>query len=159
MNAPVYISGKCYWASVIEPNTKYEPAWQIDISVDDENRSVIEAASIPIMNNESDRGKTYDRGDFIRAKRKVSRSDGSMRNSPSVIDSQNNPWNGKLIGNGSRVNVKAFPFDWDYGGKTGRSVDLAAVQVVELIEYTREPVEDFTPVEGGYIQEENIPFN
>ena len=28
-----------------------------------------------------------------------------------------------------------------------------------VIEYTREPVEDFTPVEGGYIQEENIPFN
>ena len=153
MNDPVYISGKCYWASVIEPNTRYEPAWQIDISVDDENRSVIEAASIPIMNREDDRGE------FIRAKRKVSRPDGSMRNAPSVIDSQNSPWNGKLIGNGSKVNVKAFPFDWDYGGKTGRSVDLAAVQVVELIEYTREPVEDFTPVEGGYIQEENIPFN
>jgi len=153
MNDPVYISGKCYWASVIEPNTRYEPAWQIDISVDDENRSVIEAASIPIMNREDDRGE------FIRAKRKVSRPDGSMRNAPSVIDSQNSPWNGKLIGNGSKVNVKAFPFDWDYGGKTGRSVDLAAVQVVELIEYTKEPVEDFTPVEGGYIQEENIPFN
>jgi len=153
MNDPVYISGKCYWASVVEPNTKFEPAWQIDICVDDENRSVIEAASIPIMNREDDRGE------FIRAKRKVSRPDGSMRNAPSVIDSQNSPWNGKLIGNGSRVNVKAFPFDWDYGGKTGRSVDLAAVQVVELIEYTKEPVEDFTPVEGGYIQEENIPFN
>jgi hypothetical protein len=153
MNDPVYISGKCYWASVVEPNTKFEPAWQIDICVDDENRSVIEAASIPIMNREDDRGE------FIRAKRKVSRPDGSMRNAPSVIDSQNSPWNGKLIGNGSKVNVKAFPFDWDYGGKTGRSVDLAAVQVVELIEYTKEPVEDFTPVEGGYIQEENIPFN
>jgi hypothetical protein len=153
MNDPVYISGKCYWASVVEPNTKFEPAWQIDICVDDENRSVIEAASIPIMNREDDRGE------FIRAKRKVSRPDGSMRNAPSVLDSQNNPWNGKLIGNGSKVNVKAFPFDWDYGGKTGRSVDLAAVQVVELIEYTKEPVEDFTPVEGGYIQEENIPFN
>ena len=29
-----------------------------------------------------------------------------------VKDSQNNAWDGKLIANGSTVNVKAVPFEW-----------------------------------------------
>ena len=29
------ITGKCKWASISAPNTTYEPAWQIDVSLDD----------------------------------------------------------------------------------------------------------------------------
>ena len=151
MNDPIYISGKCHYASIIEPNTKFDPVWSIQVEVDEDNRSVIEGAGLPINN------KDDDRGDFVTIKRKVLRADGSQRSAPFVKDSQNNPWNGKLIANGSTVNVKATPYEWNYAGKSGVSADLAAVQVVDFIEYTRSD-QDFEPVEGGYVQEDNIPF-
>ena len=151
MNDPIYISGKCHYASIIEPNTKFDPVWSIQVEVDEDNRSIIEGAGLPINN------KDDDRGDFVTIKRKVLRADGSQRAAPSVKDSQNNPWNGKLIANGSTVNGKATPYEWNYAGKSGVSADLAAVQVVDFIEYTRSD-QDFEPVEGGYVQEDNIPF-
>ena len=154
MNDPIFITGKCYYASITEPNTKFEPVWQINIQVDDDNRSVIEAAELPI-NNKGD-----DRGDFVTIKRKVLRKDGTQRQPPIIKDSQNNLWGGKLVANGSTVNVKAVPFKWEYAGKSGVSADLAAVQVVDFIEY-KDGTEDFAPVEGGYVQEaasEAVPF-
>jgi hypothetical protein len=78
------------------------------------------------------------------------------------VDSQNNPWDKKLIGNGSVVTVKALPFEWNYAGKAGTSADLAAVQVVELVEYAMD--KDFDVVEGGYVNNaasemsDDIPF-
>ena len=152
MNDPIYLTGKCHYASITEPNTKFDPVWSIQVEVNDENRSVIEEANLPITN------KGDDRGDFVTIKRKVHRKDGSSRQPPIVKDSENNLWNGKLIANGSLVNVKAIPYDWDYAGKSGVSADLAAVQVVDFIEY-KASMEDFEPVEGGYVQtSEEVPF-
>ena len=123
--------------------------------IEDNNRSVIESAGLTISN------KGDDRGDFVTIKRKVSRKDGTQRQGPMVKDSQNNAWDGKLIANGSLVNVKAVPFEWNYAGKSGVSADLAAVQVVDFIEYTSGADNDFDVVEGGYVTEtasEEIPF-
>ena len=145
MLEPIYLSGKCHYASVVEPNTTFEPTWQIDIALDKESKKLVEAAGLSIKN------KGDDRGDYVTLKRKVLRKDGSRRRAPSVKDSQNNPWDSKPIGNGSTVNVKALPFDWSYAGKTGRSADLTAVQVVDLIEYN---TDDFDVVEDGYINTE-----
>jgi|TARA_R110000824_G_scaffold42966_1_gene125827 hypothetical protein len=150
MNDPIYLTGKCHYASLIEPNTKFDPVWTIQIEVNDENRPVIEGANLPIAN------KGDDRGDFVTIKRKVFRKDGSQRQAPIVKDSQNNPWDTKLIANGSLVNVKAIPYEWDYAGKSGVSADLAAVQVVDFIEYTASR-EDFDPVDGGYVTDSSIP--
>ena len=145
MLEPIYLSGKCHYASVVEPNTTFEPTWQIDIALDKESKKIVEEAGLNIKN------KGDDRGQYVTLKRKVLRKDGSRRQAPSVKDSQNNPWDSKLIGNGSTVNVKALPFDWNYAGKTGRSADLTAVQVVDLIEYS---ADDFDIVEDGYINTE-----
>ena len=32
---PIMLTGKVYWASVVEPNTTYEPAWQVDMCIED----------------------------------------------------------------------------------------------------------------------------
>jgi hypothetical protein len=50
MNDPIYITGKCHYASITEPNTKFDPVWSIQIEVDDNNRSVIESAGLTISN-------------------------------------------------------------------------------------------------------------
>lgn len=150
----IYITGKCHYASITDPNTKFEPVWSIQVEVNDDNRSIIEEAGLSVAN------KGDDRGDFVTIKRKVLKKDGTQRQAPIVKDSQNNNWDGKLIANGSTVNVKALPFDWSYAGKSGVSADLAAVQVVDFIEYSTDGV-DFDVVEGGYVTpivEEDIPF-
>jgi len=155
MNDPIYITGKCHYASIVEPNTKFEPVWSIQVEVDENNRSIIESAGLPISN------KGDDRGDFVTIKRKVMRKDGTSRQGPVVKDSQNNDWDGKLIANGSTVNVKAVPFEWTYAGKSGVSADLAAVQVVDFIEYSGGGGDDFEVVPGGYVTEnskEEVPF-
>ena len=154
MNDPIYITGKCHYASITEPNTKFEPVWSIQVEVNDDNRSIIEKAGLSVAN------KGDDRGDFVTIKRKVLRKDGTQRQGPVVKDSQNNNWDGKLIANGSTVNVKAVPFEWSYAGKSGVSADLAAVQVVDFIEYSSAG-DDFDVVPGGYVTpvvEEDIPF-
>ena len=63
MNDPIYITGKCHYASITEPNTKFDPVWSIQVEVDDNNRSVIESAGL--IANKGD-----DRGDFVTIKRK-----------------------------------------------------------------------------------------
>ena len=52
----------------------------------------------------------------------------------------------KIVGNGSRVKVMYKPYEWNFKGKKGVGLDLQAVQVLDLIEYT--PKEDFD-VEAG----------
>ena len=154
MNDAIYITGKCHYASITEPNTKFEPVWSIQVEVNEDNRPIIEKAGLSIAN------KGDDRGDFVTIKRKVLRKDGTQRQGPVVKDSQNNNWDGKLIANGSTVNVKAVPFEWSYAGKSGVSADLAAVQVVDFIEYSSAG-DDFEVVPGGYVTEtveEDIPF-
>ena len=41
---PVVFSGKCHYACITEPNTKFEPVWSILVEVDDDNRKIIEDA-------------------------------------------------------------------------------------------------------------------
>ncbi len=164
-NNTVIISGNCKWACLNEPNTTYAPVWSIQVLVDDNNRSVIENGfydendgnyyPIPISTNK-------DGEEVVTIKRKVDKADGSKRNAPFVKDSQNNPWDGKLIANGSTVNVKAVPYEWSYAGKSGISADLAAVQVVDFIEYSN-GADDFEVVPGGYVAntstlDDDIPF-
>tara|TARA_R100000030_G_C3200944_1_gene110877 strand:- start:175 stop:636 length:462 start_codon:yes stop_codon:yes gene_type:complete len=153
MNDPVYITGKCHYASITEPNTKFDPVWSIQVEINDDNREVVEKSGLKVAN------KGDERGDFVTIKRKVHRKDGTQRNAPLVMDSQNNRWNNdKKIANGSTVNVKAIPYEWDYAGKSGISADLAAVQIVDFIEYSGNQ-QDFAPVDGGYVQEaEAVPF-
>jgi len=153
MNDPIYITGKCHYASITEPNTKFDPVWSIQVEINDDNREVVEKSGLKVAN------KGDERGDFVTIKRKVHRKDGTERNAPLVMDSQNNRWNNdKKIANGSTVNVKAIPYEWDYAGKSGISADLAAVQIVDFIEYSGNQ-QDFAPVDGGYVQEaEAVPF-
>lgn len=136
------ISGKAYWASILSPNTTYEPVYSVDVCLDEDTKSLVESLGLNVQN------KGDDRGDFVKIKRKVYKRDGSERPAPIVKDSQNNNWDGSLIGNGSMVNVKFATYDWEYNKKTGVASDLMGVQVVDLISYGDN--KDFSAVEGGY---------
>lgn len=145
---PIMLTGKVYWASVVEPNTTYEPAWQVDICIEDaETKAKLESIGLPIKN------KGDDRGDFFSAKRKVKKKDGSDRDAPRVIDAKRNPWDNRLIGNGTVAKIKVQPYDWDYAGKSGVSSDFMGIQVIDLVTYG-DPSNDFQDEDGFSIVSE-----
>ena len=53
-----------------------------------------------------------------------------------VVDMYGQDLDPRIIGNGSVVNVQYTVRDWEFQGRKGRSAELVAVQVIELIEYT-----------------------
>lgn len=148
------ISGTAYWASVVSPNTTFDPhRWEINVcNLSDETRAMVEEDGLSIKN------KGDDRGDFVTIKRNLTRKDGGTNDAPKVVDSNNSPMHNTLIGNGSLVNVKYRPYSWSYSNRKGVSADLMAVQVVDLVEYMADG--DFESVEGGYTSGEgsDIPF-
>ena len=78
-------------------------------------------------------------------KRKVKKANGEKNSQPQLVDADKKPLD-KIVGNGSRVKVMYKPYEWNFKGKKGVGLDLQAVQVLDLIEYT--PKEDFS-VEAG----------
>jgi hypothetical protein len=57
-----------------------------------------------------------------------------IRNAPKLLDQDGNDID-VLVGNGSKVKVQFNPFDWEYAGNTGKSLDFQAMKILELVEY------------------------
>ena len=136
------VEGKAYWASITRPNEKFEPMWRLDLAVDDATASEFQKEGFTIgettVNDETIKN-------IIKFKRKVSKANGDRNQQPQLVDAEKKPLD-KIVGNGSKVKVMYKSYDWNYKGKTGKGLDLQAVQVLDLVEYT--PKEDFE-VEGS----------
>jgi len=136
------VEGKAYWASITRPNEKFEPMWRVDLAVDDATASEFQKQGFSIgettINDETIKN-------IIKFKRKVSKANGDRNQQPQLVDAEKKPLD-KIVGNGSKVKVMYKSYDWNYKGKTGKGLDLQAVQVLDLVEYT--PKEDFE-VEGS----------
>tara|TARA_R100000781_G_C3987269_1_gene95652 strand:+ start:50 stop:523 length:474 start_codon:yes stop_codon:yes gene_type:complete len=152
------ISGTAYWASVITPNTRFDPdgVWTIDVgNLDDLNKKKAQKAGLTLKN------KGDEKEDFVTMKRKVRNAKGSLNRQPNVVDANKRLITDTMIGNGSKVNVLYEPFEWNFGGKTGVSADLRAVQVTELVPYSTEEDDAFDVVPDGFTSDEaeDIPFS
>ena len=152
------MSGTAYWASVITPNTKFDAdgVWTIDVgNLDDLNKKKAQKDGLTIKN------KGDEKEDFVTFKRKVRNAKGNLNRQPNVVDANKRLITETMIGNGSKVNVLYEPFEWNFGGKTGVSADLRAVQVTELVPYTTEEDDAFTIVPDGFTSDEaeDIPFS
>ena len=132
------VEGKAYWASVTRPNEKFEPMWRIDLAVDDATASEFQKQGFQIGETVVDNQTIKN---IIKFKRKVSKPNGDKNQQPQLVDAEKKPLD-KIVGNGSKVKVMYKSYDWNYKGKTGKGLDLQAVQVLDLIEYT--PKEEFT---------------
>lgn len=131
------IEGTAYWASLTRPNEKFEPMWRIDLAVDDKSANELKEQGIALGETTIDE-KTIP--NIVRFKRKVQKANGDKNTQPTLVDAGKKPLD-KIVGNGSKVKVMYRPYDWNFKGKKGKGLDLQAVQVVDLIEYT--PKEDF----------------
>jgi hypothetical protein len=146
------VEGTAYWASITRPNEKFEPMWSIDLSVDDKTASEFQKEGFKVGETTIDNQTIKN---VIKFKRKVSKANGDKNQQPQLVDAEKNPLN-KIVGNGSKVKVMYKSYDWNYKGKTGKGLDLQAVQVLDLVEYT--PKEDFDVADSSSGEKINSDF-
>jgi len=125
------VEGTAYWASVKVPNTHFEPAYTVNLVLDPEVAESFKSQGFNI--------KQMEEGPALVIKRKVDGPNGLIRRAPDLLDRQKNPID-VAVGNGSRVRVQYKPFDWEYSGRTGKSLDFCKMQVIDLVEY--QPIAD-----------------
>ncbi len=128
------VDGTAYWASIKTPNTTFEPVYTVNLVVEQE-----------VADDFISRGhnvKQMDEGPALVIKRKVNGPNGMIRTSPRLLD-QNKQEVNLAVGNGSKVRVQCNEYEWEYAGNTGKSLDLQAVQIIDLVEYKAEDGSEF----------------
>lgn len=115
--------------------------WSIDITPDKESRALIKRLGI------SDRMREPKDTDsrtesFMSFRHKELRNDGTRADPLRIVDADANPWDNRLIGNGTEVNAKFVVKDYGKGRKKG--VYLRAIQVINLVPYV---IQDFAPID------------
>ena len=126
-------SGLAYWASVRNPNLKYEPVYTVDLVVDEEVAAKYEGKGFKVKTlvvNDEIVGKA------LTIKRKVNGPDGMVRKPPRLVDVHKEPIDDEvLVGNGSEVRVQFS--EWEVNNKYGefKGLDFQGMQVVNLVSY------------------------
>ena len=148
------ISGTAYWASIVAPNTTFDSdgVWSIDVcNLDKKNLDIVKKDGLTVKN------KGDDRGDFVTIKRKVrNRKSGELNRAPTLVDAQKRAMMNTAVGNGSVVNVKYNPYEWEFAGRKGIGANLNAIQVVDLVPYSSDSDgEDFEVVADGFSTEDS----
>lgn len=131
--------GKALWAKVHQPDTRWEPQWNITLELSKEEALKLKAEGLRVK-------ETIDKDDNIvrtfKFVRRVKRRDGSGKHNakPTVVDAALNPFT-EIIGNGSDVIVLHRPYTWSNDKGKGKGTDLCGVQIVELVPFVREESE------------------
>ena len=120
------LEGTAYWAFVKTPNTKFEPAYSVNLIVDNETASDFEDRGFAV--------KQMDEGPAIVIKRKVNGPNGMIRKAPELIGRNLEPLDVN-VGNGSKVKVKYNEWESTWNGRQYKGLDFVKMQVVDLIEY------------------------
>jgi hypothetical protein len=123
------VEGTAYWASIKQPNTKFEPVYSINLVVDDDT-----------ANDFASRGhklKQMDEGQAIIIKRKVNGPNGMIRPAPRLLDVNKQEVN-YSVGNGSKVKVQYAEYEGENKYGPYKGLDFQAIQVLELVEYRSE---------------------
>ena len=137
------VEGTAYWASLTRPNEKFEPMWRLDLAVDDATAKEFAKEGFTLGETNIDGNVIKN---IIKFKIKVNKNNGDKNQPPMVVDGAKKPLD-KIVGNGSKVIVMYKSYDWNYKGKTGKGLDLQAVQVKDLVEYV--PKEDFEVLDSA----------
>ena len=120
------IEGVSQWASILTPNTTYEPKYCIDLILAEQIAEDLKAQGYNIKDKED--------GPTITISRKVNGPNGMIRKAPALMDAQKATLD-CLVGNGSKVRVQARPWEMNRNGQDFKGLELQAVQVIDLIEY------------------------
>jgi len=131
----VFVTGKVYWAKIVgEPHNNYEGTareWSYDFVPDDVS-FLKEHRLLDRLKDKPD-PKNPDKGEYLVLRKPEFDRDGN-KNPPITIYNENNePWDGRLLGNGTSVDAKLKIVDWGRGKK--KSIYTTALRVKELVPY------------------------
>jgi hypothetical protein len=133
------IEGRAYWSFVTTPNTKYTPAYSVNLVVDE-----------PTADSFRDRGftvKDMEEGPALIIKRKVDGKDGMVRQAPKLFDRSKREID-VTVGNGSHVKVQYKEWDTKWNGQVFKGLDFQAMQVLDLVEYNAPDGSEFDIEDG-----------
>ena len=133
------LEGKAYWSFVTTPNTKFTPAYSVNLVVDE-----------PTADSFRDRGftvKDMEEGPALIIKRKVDGKDGMVRQAPKLFDKSKREIDVN-VGNGSHVKVQYKEWDTKWNGQVFKGLDFQAMQVLDLVEYNSPDGSEFDIEDG-----------
>ena len=133
------LEGTANWASITQPNTRFEPKYCIDVVLADDKAQELRDEGYTIKDREQ--------GPTITINRKVNGPRGTIREAPRLVDAQKETLN-CLVGNGSKVRVLARPWEMNRNGQEFKGLELMAVQVVKLVSYEPNPIDAFDVIES-----------
>ena len=161
---PVLNNVKVNWASVQKPNisAEYGDKWEVEAELTPAQAAEFTSQGFKTAKKKDKTGKFLDQ-DIIRIKRKTTgtlRAGGTFnKDQPRVVDSVKQPFT-DLIGNGSVCNIAYGIYEHNFG----KSLDLAGVQVLELVPYGgsgADPADEFESVGGvntNHVAADDCPF-
>jgi len=135
------------WAQVLSPSTQFEPAWEIQVLLTDEQAAQLKEEA-KAVNKKGIKLKTEDGATSFRFRRKVARADGNGENKPPLVcgpKGKDDHWD-KLIGNGSICNIQYSFSEFNNKYGVGVTSDLKGVQVIKHIPFGEQDGEGFGEV-------------
>ena len=132
--------GTAMWASITTPNTRFEPKYSIDLVVDNDMAQALTNEGYRVKFDKPD-------GPTITMKRNVNGPNGMIRKPPTLLDKDKNKLD-CLVGNGSRVRVQARPWEMTRNGQEFKGLELQAVQVLDLVQYSSGDGDEFDAIES-----------
>jgi len=133
------IEGKAYWSFVTTPNTKYTPAYSVNLVVDESTADSFRDRGFTV--------KDMEEGPALIIKRKVDGKDGMVRQAPKLFDKSKREID-VTVGNGSHVKVQYKEWDTKWNGQVFKGLDFQAMQVLELVEYNAPDGSEFDIEDG-----------
>ena len=130
--------GTAMWANITTPNTRFEPKYSIDLVVDNDTAQSLKQEGFNVKFDKEE-------GPTITIKRNVSGPNGMVRKAPKLLDKNKNEMD-CLVGNGSKVKVQARPWEMSRNGKDFKGLELQAVQVIDLVQYSSGDGDEFDTI-------------
>jgi hypothetical protein len=122
----------CKWASLKDPDTRFEHCWKVDLILTKEQAEKMKAVGFNVKQDSE--GEWY-----LRAKKKTKTKSGTPLEPPRVVSRDGSTPFTERIGNGSILNVNIFAKYLEVNGKTHLPAYLNEVQVVEHVPYSGGP--------------------
>lgn len=129
----VFVPGSVYWAKIIgAPRPNYDGdgrEWTYDFCPDD--TTFLKDAKLLDRLKEDEKGTIP--GPYLRLKKPEFNKDGDKNEPIRIYNEENEAWDDRLLGNGTRVVAKLSIVDWGKGKK--KSIYTQALRVEDLVSY------------------------
>lgn len=133
----VFVEGKVYWAKIIGSKSLHDNydgdgrQWAYELVPDD--ITFLKEHRLLDRLKDKDDPMNPGKGEFLALKKPELNKDGDKNDPITILDSDNEPWDGRLLGNGTRVVAKLTIADFGKGKK--KAIWTQALRVEELVPY------------------------